>query len=296
MDGCGDADLGDYDQGLYRSFIEDETRNLSTLQTRPNDHSTSVTGPAALRSFANNFESKPTEECNTEKLCTDDLSSVTSHATEENISKIFGLLPEISSYPNEPYSMLKNAGIAQSNKKCDLGDFQSYFNQRWSSNVKLDQLKLNGDYIQPTPACVNHSNIWASDYLAHVKEEWHNQQYSQKSNGEEQLKIAVASQPTDEFYSSADTKQILPQQASPGAERVPDNMACSIFTSLFCCLFFGIAAIVLSNQANSMKHTDPVTALKKARSARTFILIGISIGALSAILSIYFHLFTVHQQ
>ena len=72
-----------------------------------------------------------------------------------------------------------------------------------------------------------------------------------------------------------DTQQYA--QGSPVS--VPDYLIWSILVTLFCCLPFGIVAIVKSAEANSKKNIgDYNGAMQAAQAARTWTLVSFGIG------------------
>jgi len=87
-----------------------------------------------------------------------------------------------------------------------------------------------------------------------------------------------------------------PQAASPTPptsytprvpRHVPNYLALSILTTIFCCLPFGIVGIVYAAQANGKKASgDYSGALSAADTARTWCIIGIVCGALAVVIGL----------
>ena len=73
------------------------------------------------------------------------------------------------------------------------------------------------------------------------------------------------------------------------APNVPDYLVQSILVTIFCCLPFGIAAIVFAAQANSKKGAgDFGGALESANKAKTFCWIAAGIGLVVGVLYLIF--------
>ena len=83
-------------------------------------------------------------------------------------------------------------------------------------------------------------------------------------------------------------KAVATNQAAPAIVSVPNYMVPSILTTLFCCLFGGIIAIIFSFQVNSkLAQGDIAGAETASKRAKICILINIGLGLLMLLLSIF---------
>jgi hypothetical protein len=95
-----------------------------------------------------------------------------------------------------------------------------------------------------------------------------------------------------EFAAAATNPPPLPAAARPSTEPVPTYLAQSILVTLFCCLPFGIAAIVFAAQVNSkLQAGDVAGARESSRKAKKWC--WWSVGAWVAMVVIYFLVFAL---
>lgn len=81
-------------------------------------------------------------------------------------------------------------------------------------------------------------------------------------------------------------KAVGTNQVAPASVSVPNYMVLSVLTTLFCCLFGGIIAIIFSSQVNSkLAQGDIAGAETASKRAKIVILINIGLGLLMLLLS-----------
>lgn len=94
-------------------------------------------------------------------------------------------------------------------------------------------------------------------------------------------------QPTQQMPQQPQQQQPYGQQpyAQQPAQNVPDHLVWSILVTLFCCVPFGIVAIVKAAAANSKKSVgDYYGAMQDANAAKTWLWWGFGIGLAANIL------------
>jgi hypothetical protein len=83
-------------------------------------------------------------------------------------------------------------------------------------------------------------------------------------------------------------------QESTDATQIPNNLVWAILVTIFCCLPFGVVAIVYAAQVNGLIATGNLVAAKKASNdAKTWIWISFGIGAAFAAIYLIYMIFAI---